>query len=84
MFYLFSYFIDFFIQWLKIYPATGYIVTSAPDDAGRCIQLFEDAGITARVIGEITDDKKLTITSGEDSHVLLDFEQDIVTGIAAR
>ncbi len=73
-----------FIQWLKIYPATGYIVTSAPADAGRCIQMFEDAGITARVIGEITDDKKLTITSGEDSRVLLDFEQDIVTGITAR
>jgi putative methanogenesis marker protein 2 len=73
-----------FIQWLKIYPATGYIVTSAPSDAGRCIQMFEDTGITARVIGEITDDKKLTITSGEDSRVLLDFKQDIVTGITAR
>lgn len=73
-----------FIQWLKIYPATGYIVTTVPEDAKRCIRLFEDAGITARVIGEITGDKKLIITSSNENRVLLDFKQDIVTGITAR
>jgi len=70
-----------FIQWLKIYPATGYIVTSTPDKAGECIGLFEDVGITACIIGEITADNRLVITHNENSYQLFDFKHDIITGI---
>jgi putative methanogenesis marker protein 2 len=70
-----------FIQWLKIYPATGYIVTAQPGQETRCIELFEAVGITARVIGEITDNSKLIIKHGEESLSLFDFKKDTVTGI---
>ncbi len=70
-----------FIQWLKIYPATGYIVTAAPENARRCIELFEEVGITACIIGEITDDKCLTMIHNNDSLKLFDFNKDIITGI---
>lgn len=70
-----------FIQWLKIYPATGYIVTAAPDDAGRCIELFEEVGVTASAIGEITDGTEFIITYRGESHLLFDFSKDVVTGI---
>lgn len=70
-----------FIQWLKIYPATGYIVTSPPKKANKCIGLFESVGLTACVIGEITADLKLTITHKENTCHLFDFAKDIVTGI---
>lgn len=70
-----------FIQWLKVYPATGYIVTSSPENASRCIELFEKVGITACVIGEITDDKCLTMIHDDNSLKLFDFDKDIITGI---
>jgi putative methanogenesis marker protein 2 len=70
-----------FVQWLKIYPATGYIVTARPGNEERCRKLFEEVGITARVIGEITDDSRLTITHGKNRYQLFDFQRDIVTGI---
>lgn len=70
-----------FIQWLKIYPATGYIVTAAPENASRCIELFEEVGITACIIGEISDDKCLTMIHKNDSLQLFDFNKDIITGI---
>lgn len=70
-----------FIQWLKIYPATGYIVTARPGNEKHCMELFEEVGITSRVIGEITDDDRLVIMHGADSLTLFDFSKDTVTGI---
>lgn len=39
-------------QWLKIYPATGYVVTAKPENAQECLKIFSQVGITAAAVGE--------------------------------
>ncbi|MDW7725632.1 MAG: methanogenesis marker 2 protein [Candidatus Methanoperedens sp.] len=69
------------IQWLKIHPATGFIVTSPPENEAGIIRLFGEAGLTAASIGVIEDTQKLDICSGDECVTLFDFRTDVVTGI---
>ncbi|WP_091688512.1 methanogenesis marker 2 protein [Methanococcoides vulcani] len=68
-------------QWLKIYPATGYILTAKPENCDECIRIFEDVGIAAVVIGEINDSQKVDIYSGDQKAVVFDLNTDTITGI---
>ncbi|MCQ6962907.1 methanogenesis marker 2 protein [Methanolobus chelungpuianus] len=70
-----------FEQWLKIYPATGYILTARPENAGECIRVFEKAGIRASVIGTIEATRKLDILNGDCRATVFDFMKDEITGI---
>lgn len=69
------------IKWLKIHPATGFIVTSPPENEAGIIRLFGEAGLTAASIGVIEDTQKLDICSGDECVTLFDFRTDVVTGI---
>lgn len=69
------------IQWLKIHPATGFIVTSPPENEAGIIRLFGEAGLTAASIGVIEDTQKLDLCSGDECITLFDFRTDVVTGI---
>lgn len=70
-----------FIQWLKVHPATGFIVTSLPENEAEVVRLFEGAGYRASVIGSIDDTLKLDIFNGDERVTVFDFKTDIVTGI---
>lgn len=70
-----------FTQWLKIHPATGFVVTSSPENESEVIRLFENAGYTAARIGIIEDTMKLEICDKDESATVFDFETDVVTGI---
>jgi len=73
-----------FGQWLKVYPATGYVITAKPGDAAECIRIFEDVGITAAVVGEINNSLKLDIYDENDRATVFDFKTDDITGITAE
>jgi len=73
-----------FEQWLKVYPATGYILTAKPGNADECIRIFEDVGITASVIGEMDDSLKLDIYDENGRATVFDFRTDDITGITAE
>lgn len=68
-------------QWLKIHPATGFILTSSPENEQEVIRLLEGAGYTAANIGIIEDTSKLDICDKKDSVTVFDFKTDVVTGI---
>jgi len=68
-----------FIHWLKIYPATGYVVTTR--DADECVKVFEAAGLDAAVVGVIDDGLCLDIYEGDDRVTVFDFGKDVITGI---
>ncbi|CAD6491725.1 MAG: hypothetical protein DIAAKJNI_00131 [Candidatus Argoarchaeum ethanivorans] len=68
-----------FVHWLKIYPATDYVVTT--QDARECIRIFEDAGLDAAVVGVIDDGSCLDIYEGENRVTVFDFGRDAITGI---
>ncbi|MBA1342918.1 MAG: Thiamine-monophosphate kinase [ANME-2 cluster archaeon] len=68
-----------FVHWLKIYPATGYVVTTR--DADECVRVFEAAGLDAAVVGVIDDGLCLDIYEGDDRVTVFDFGKDVITGI---
>lgn len=70
-----------FIQWLKIHPATGFIVTCSTENESSVISLFESAGYTTANIGIIEDTSKLDIYYKDECVTVFDFKTDVVTGI---
>ncbi len=70
-----------FVQWLKIHPATGFIVTSLPENESEVIRLFENAGYTAAKIGVVEDTSRLNICGNSECVTVFDFKKDVVTGI---
>jgi putative methanogenesis marker protein 2 len=73
-----------FEQWLKVYPATGYILTAKPQDADECIQVFEDVGMVAAIIGKVDDGLKLDIYNKNERATVFDFRTDDITGITTE
>ncbi len=68
-------------QWLKLYPGSGFVLTAESSKVNRCIELLEEVNITASVVGEITEDKKLYVTHEDQKAVLFDFQKDKITGV---
>ncbi|WP_340818872.1 methanogenesis marker 2 protein [Methanolobus sp. WCC4] len=68
-------------QWLKIYPATGYVVTAKEENADECIGIFEGAGLKAAVIGVINDSQTVDIYDESGKAVVFDLKNDNITGI---
>jgi len=50
-------------------------------EGAECINIFEDAGITASMVGEIDASKKLMIEDGADKATVFDLSKEIITGI---
>lgn len=68
-------------QWLKLYPGAGFVLTAENSKVNRCMELLEEVNITASVVGEITEDKKLYVTHKDQKVVLFDFRKDKITGV---
>ena len=68
-------------QWLKLYPGAGFVLTAESSKVNRCMELLEEVNITASVVGEITEDKKLYVTHKDQKVVLFDFRKDKITGV---
>ncbi len=70
-----------FEQWLKIYPATGYIVTAREEHSAECIEVFENSGLKAAAIGHINDTRIIDIYDLNAKAVVFDLRNDTITGI---
>lgn len=68
------------LQWLKSYQGFGYVVTCDPANSQRVIDMYASVGITAAVIGRVTEEPKLIVQLGNQSEIMFDFEKDIITG----
>lgn len=68
-------------QWLKLYPGSGFVLTAESSKVDRCVELLEEVNVTASVVGEITEDKKLYIIHEGQKAVLFDFDGDKIMGI---
>jgi putative methanogenesis marker protein 2 len=69
--------------WLRMYPGMGFVVTAQPENVRKIVNIFEEAGIAAAKIGEITGTRKLEITNNAETVVVWDFAQDTIMGIGA-
>jgi putative methanogenesis marker protein 2 len=68
-------------QWLKVHPATGFILTCSPEKENEVIRLLEEAGYTAANIGIIEGTSRLEICHLNKCATVFDFKTDVVTGI---
>jgi hypothetical protein len=70
-----------FTHWLKMYQGCGFVVTCEPTKAEGIIDIFNTAGITAQVAGEVTKEHKLVLKHQNNVEILFDFEKEKITGI---
>lgn len=68
-------------QWLLSFQSFGFILSANPQYSLRIIHLFRERGIDARVVGQVLKGRTVTVTNGNESLVLFDFEKDRITGI---
>ncbi len=67
-------------QWLKSYQGCGYVVTCDPSNSQKVLEMYASVGVTAAVIGKITEEQRLLVRQGDQSAVMFDFEKEIITG----
>lgn len=70
-----------FLKWLISFPSYAFWLTAEPDDAHRCIEIFEANDLTCAAVGSISNDSTLLLKHGETSVELIDFAKDAVTGL---
>ncbi len=73
-----------FEQWLKVHPGTGYVFAADPEKAEECRTVFEEAGLTAAVIGKIEKGSKLDIYDKTGRVTVFDFSKENITGIGSE
>jgi len=67
-------------RWVRAYPGFGVVLTAKPENASQCLKIFKERGVTASVIGEVTPNKKLTLTDGKREVEVFDFKVDSLSG----
>ncbi|OKY78395.1 MAG: Selenophosphate synthetase-related protein [Candidatus Methanohalarchaeum thermophilum] len=70
-----------FIEWLKMYPGVGFTVTASEENTSDVLEEFKDSGLTGKVIGEVSEDRKLNLRYEGREKTLFDFETEGITGL---
>ncbi|WGI17534.1 methanogenesis marker 2 protein [Methanonatronarchaeum sp. AMET-Sl] len=72
------------VDWIKMYPGMGFVVTTPPEKTDEAIKVFEQSGLTSKKIGEVHEHRKLKIKQGKEEETVFDFEKDKITGISCQ
>ena len=67
------------IQWLKCYPACGFVCTA--ENGKEAVKIFRKHSIEAEIVGEVDDSKLLRLKLGNEEGVFYDFRREGVLGI---
>jgi putative methanogenesis marker protein 2 len=67
-------------QWVKMYPGFGVVMTSKPERASECLEIFRSAGVSAEIIGRVDASKKLLIADDSEVCEVFSFERDRLSG----
>ena len=66
-------------NWLTTYPGIGFIIsTKQPTE---CLQLLRKHKLIAEIIGEITADKRIWLSDGEQRTLFFDLKNESVFGV---
>lgn len=66
-------------DWLKAFLSYGFILTADKDRTGKILTEFSSGRITAKVIGKIVSDNRLTLVHQGQKAVLYDFNKEAIT-----
>jgi putative methanogenesis marker protein 2 len=69
------------ISWQKMYPGMGFVVTASPEKAEQVVKVFQGRGLTAAEIGQVIEEPRLEMVTGQEKTVLFDFRKEGITGI---
>lgn len=70
------------ISWFKMYPGSGFVLTSSPDFSDECVSLLNKYHIDASIVGKVTNDKKLTLSDVKLTKTVFDFNKDKIMGFS--
>ena len=68
-------------EWLKVYPGSGFVLTSNEENVEETIEMLEEVNITSEVAGSIIEEKKLYLTHDNQEKIVFDFDHEIIMGI---
>src|SRR3984957_7113779 len=59
--------------WLLTFPSYGYLLSVAPPNVAAVVETFTARGIAASAIGEVTSERRVSITDGGARETIWDF-----------
>jgi selenophosphate synthetase-related protein len=68
-------------DWLLCFQSFGFILSVSPKNLKKVLDRFMANHIAADVIGTVTDNRIVAVTTSSESRVLIDFNSDHITGI---
>lgn len=68
------------LRWLMAFPSYGYVLTVRPEHARTVCSRFEEQGISARVVGEVTTGHALSLSTGQQTALYWDLGREALTG----
>ena len=71
-------------DWLLTFFSYGFILSVEPPKRERVLEVFRKRGISAEVIGEVNNRKKITINHQGEEAILFDFEKEHITGFSSE
>lgn len=72
------------MRWVLSYQGCGFVFACPPKNSSELIGLFETVGCTGAVVGKIDNTLQLKLKSGNETKLLFDFKDDIITGCSPR
>jgi len=70
------------IPWCLSFQGYGFVLSVDPENAETVIDLFEHRGISAAVVGKVTNDRKIILEKDGETETLFDFSNEKITGIS--
>jgi len=73
-----------FLQWMISFPSYAFWLTTEPNTAQACVDLFTEHELTCVIVGDVTDGSRLTVSHDDVECELIDFDSEVVTGLWAE
>jgi AIR synthase-related protein len=70
-------------RWLNSFPSFGFVLSVEPEAAREVCARFEAAGVTCSAVGEVTNELRLELTSGNERALYWDLAEPL-TGFGLR
>jgi len=70
-------------DWLCCFPSFGYLLTTSESKLDELLESFKKRDISATCIGNISNDKQLTVQKGKQTECFWDLEKQPLTGFTS-
>jgi len=66
-------------RWLTAFPSYGFVLAVEPSRTERVLAAFSERGIASAVVGTVDASRKLTVSSGDERHLIWDLAREGLT-----